>query len=230
MMGKDRKLIQTIVQNQRASYVALVELESLLHEGNRKILPKIIEAELIRKNAKTVKWQKTINGTYERRFIQNELLKKWNKLFERETIDVDVIKFVEYEGKIKRFVADNFSFELTENESKLDSIRFLKLSYESDDKRLLFYFSEKDNAESVLYLEFRIGHEERSITSEIFGKPVKFTQDFGLYDFLCALEQSELAENMAVFFNRLEVTHLPNKEDDSLKEKYASILQDLCKL
>ena len=241
MMGKNRKLIQAIVQNQRASYVALVELESLLDEGNRRNLQKSIEAELMRKEAKTAKWQKTIkerasrylisdDRTYERKFIQNELLRKWNELFERGAIDVFEIKFVEHKGKIKRFVADNFSFELTESENKMDSIRFLKLSYESDDKKLFFDFSEKNYAESVLYLEFKIGHEEYSINSEISGMPVEFTQGYGLYDFLCALEQPELAENMAVFFNRLEGTHLPNKEDELLKEKYASILKDLCKL
>ena len=237
----DKKLIKRIVQNQEASYVALVELQDLLYDKKRRILQKKIDAQLKFKGVETAKWQKTIkeraarysisdNETYERTFILNELLNRWNDLFERGSIDVVELQFVEYEGKTKRYVADNFSFELTGRENKLDNIRFLKLSYESEDKKLLFDFSAKDNAESVLYLEFKTEHEDRSISSEISGMPVDFTQGYGLCDFLCALEQPELAEKMTVFFNRLAGYYLPNKEDKPLKEKYASILQDLCRL
>lgn len=238
----DRELIQSIVRNQQAN-LAILELENILHEKKRKILQNKIEAQLRHKDSETAKCQEMINERaarysladneiYEKEFIRNELLKKWNDLFQREKIDTAELKFIEHEDKTKRFTADNFSIELSDSEKQSDNIRFLKLSYEADDKKLLFHFSEKDNSESVLYLEFKIEHEERSINSEISGMPVDPTQSYGLYDFLCALEQSDLADNMTVFFNRLEKAekNLPDKEDELLNKKYASILNDLHKL
>lgn len=131
-------------------------------------------------------------------------LKSGTNFLKEKKIDTVELKFVEHEDKTKRFMADNSSIELSDSENQTENIRSLKSSYEADDKKLLFDFSEKDNSESVLYLEFKIKHEERSINSEISGMPVDSTKNYGLYDFLCTLEQSVLADNITVFFTRLE--------------------------
>ena len=102
-------------------------------------------------------------------------------------------------GKIKKFIADNFVIELNCDGTKLDDINSLELFYESQNKKLLFVFSEKDSSECRLYLEFK--SDENIIKSEISGKCIK--QNHSLYDFLCDLKHSDLAEDMNIFLSKL---------------------------
>ena len=50
--------------------------------------------------------------TGENKFIREELLKKWNDIFQRESI-FDKLKSIEYKDRTKKFVADDFSIDLT---------------------------------------------------------------------------------------------------------------------
>ena len=162
--------------------------------------------------------------TEENKFIREELLKKWDNIVQRKN-SIDKLKLFEKLGKIKKFIADNFVIELNCEGTKLDDINSLELFYESQNKKLLFVFSEKDSSECRLYLEFK--SDENIIKSEISGKCIK--QNHSLYDFLCALKHSDLAEDMNIFLSKLSEAEkkLLNKKIEMINEKYVSILNDL---
>lgn len=177
--------------------------------------------------------------TGENKFIREELLKKWNDIFQRESI-FDKLKSIEYKDRTKKFVADDFSIDLTcsDDESQKYNLRTLKLSYETQGKKLVFNFlagthsenllcSVRGDLESVLYLEFKTEQKDRSIRTKISGKYTGNDTDYGLYDFLYVLDHSELADNMNIFLDRLR-----NAEQNLglLNEKYASILDELSTL
>ena len=162
--------------------------------------------------------------TEENKFIREELLKKWDNIVQRKN-SIDKLKLFEKLGKIKKFIADNFVIELNCDGTKLDDINSLELFYESQNKKLLFVFSEKDSSECRLYLEFK--SDENIIKSEISGKCIK--QNHSLYDFLCDLKHSDLAEDMNIFLSKLSEAEkkLLNKKIEMINEKYVSILNDL---
>ena len=162
--------------------------------------------------------------TEENKFIREELLKKWDNIVQRKN-SIDKLKLFEKLGKIKKIIADNFVIELNCDGTKLDDINSLELFYESQNKKLLFVFSEKDSSECRLYLEFK--SDENIIKSEISGKCIK--QNHSLYDFLCDLKHSDLAEDMNIFLSKLSEAEkkLLNKKIEMINEKYVSILNDL---
>lgn len=165
----------------------------------------------------------------EHKFIREELLKKWNDIIQRKD-NIDKLKSVEYEKETKRFIADDFSISLIFDKTQKNNPKFLELSYEAHDIKLIFEFLPKEATCNILKLGVITKQKDRNIENEISGRYTgKPDRDYGLYVFLYSLNHRELAVNMKNFLDSL--SNIESKlKDELLNKKYSSILDDLSTL
>ena len=186
----------------------------------------------------------------ENKFIQTKLLEKWDDIFQKQNI-IDELRLFENSEEKKRFIAESFSIEFTSKDTEiwiplashsdincLEQVYDLELVYESQGKQLFFKFSKEDNSDSefVLSFEYKPDQGSDTIKAVIVGTADNPIKKSTLYNFLCSLDCSEIADHMGVFFAKLNEAeqNLPNKtkleEKKRLEEKYSSALNSLSTL
>ncbi|MDD6487454.1 MAG: hypothetical protein PUF61_10955 [Spirochaetales bacterium] len=160
----------------------------------------------------------------EKKILQTKLLEKWDNVFQRENI-IDKLRFFETVEEKKRFIAESFSIELTNDVWKAEETNYLELIYETQGNQLVFKFSKKENSDSefVLCLEYKTAQESDNIKTEITGTTNNSAQCKGLYGFLCSLNQPEMAAYMDAFFTKVKEAE-QNKTEKEREQKLQAIL------
>lgn len=220
----------------------LLEEEMARIEFERKEVQKIQASKLSKNKNRCASSFLIAETDDENKYLNIKLLEKWDSIFQRKNT-IDKLNLFERSGRKNCFKAESFSIELSSDSWKVEEITFLELSYESQEKKLFLKFSKMENSDSesrrinsdpkfVLLLEYKTDQESNNIKTEITGKTIDLSKSNGLYGFLCSFDHSDIADDMRVFFAKLEEAEqkLPNKNEIDLKEKYSSALNDLSTL